>query len=176
MLRVGEKGETVSQAQCIHEGHPDLHRIPLHGHRKRSRDHGIGTFSLYKAFAHIQIGNEPKYRTYFNQSIEEAHELGIFTQQQARRTGRAWYFESRKAWRTVAKAALVLTAIAMAWLLDTCVLDFLQLNVARLFAGFTCGVELWSFLENAAQLSDAPFFLRMRRYVRRRIGKEVGDE
>lgn len=83
MLRVGEKGETVSQAQCIHEGHPDLHRIPLHGHRKRSRDHGIGTFSLYKAFAHIQIGNEPKYRTYFNQSIEEAHELGIFTQQQA---------------------------------------------------------------------------------------------
>ena len=94
----------------------------------------------------------------------------------ARRADRAWYFESRKAWRTVAKAALVLTAIAMAWLLDTCVLDFLQLNVARLFAGFTCGVELWSFLENAAQLSDAPFFLRMRRYVRRRIGKEVGDE
>ena len=95
---------------------------------------------------------------------------------EARRAGRPWYFESRKAWRTVAKAALVLTAIAMAWLLDTCVLDFLQLNVARLFAGFTCGVELWSFLENAAQLSDAPFFLRMRRYVRRRIGKEVGDE
>ena len=95
---------------------------------------------------------------------------------EARRAGRAWYFESRKAWRTVAKAALALTAIAMAWLLDTCVLDFLQLNVARLFAGFTCGVELWSFLENAAQLSDAPFFLRMRRYVRRRIGKEVGDE
>lgn len=95
---------------------------------------------------------------------------------EARRAGRAWYFESSKAWRTVAKAALVLTAIAMAWLLDTCVLDFLQLNVARLFAGFTCGVELWSFLENAAQLSDAPFFLQMRRYVRRRIGKEVGDE
>lgn len=94
----------------------------------------------------------------------------------ARRSGRPWYFESRKAWRTVAKTALALTAIAMAWLLDTCVLDFLQLNVARLFAGFTCGVELWSFLENAAQLSDAPFFLQMRRYVRRRIGKEVGDE
>ena len=94
----------------------------------------------------------------------------------ARRAGRAWYFESRKAWRTVAKAALVLTAIAMAWLVGNCGVDFLQLNVARLFAGFTCGVELWSFLENAAQLSDAPFFLRMRRYVRRRIGKEVGDE
>ena len=94
----------------------------------------------------------------------------------ARREGRVWYFESCEAWRTVRKLSLVVVSVGMAWLLDCCVLDFLQLNVARLFAGFTCGVELWSFLENAAQLSDAPFFLRMRRYVRRRIGKEVGDE
>ena len=67
-------------------------------------------------------------------------------------------------------------AIAMAWLIDSCVLDFMQLNVARLFTGFTCGVELWSFLENAAQLSDAPLFHWLRRYVRRRIRKEAGDE
>ena len=52
----------------------------------------------------------------------------------------------------------------------------MQLNVARLFMGFTCGVELWSFLENAAQLSDAPLFHWLRRYVRRRIRKEAGDE
>lgn len=30
-----------------------------------------------------QIGNEPEYRTYFNLSIEEGHQLGIFTQAQA---------------------------------------------------------------------------------------------
>ena len=30
-----------------------------------------------------QIGNEQEYRTYFNLSIEEGHQLGIFTQQQA---------------------------------------------------------------------------------------------
>lgn len=94
----------------------------------------------------------------------------------ARREGRAWYFESCKAWRTVVKAGLTVTAIAMAWLIDSCVLDFMQLNAARLFAGFTCGVELWSFLENAAQLSDAPLFRWLRRYVRRRIRKEAGDE
>ena len=70
----------------------------------------------------------------------------------------------------------LVTAIAMAWLIDSCVLDFMQLNVARLFMGFTCGVELWSFLENAAQLSDAPLFHWLRRYVRRRIRKEAGDE
>lgn len=94
----------------------------------------------------------------------------------AHREGRTWYFESCKAWRTVLKLALAVTAIAMAWLLDTCVLDFMQLNLARMFAGFTCGVELWSFLENAAQLSDAPMFRWLRRFVRRRIRKEVGDE
>lgn len=38
------------------------------------------------------------------------------------------------------------------------------------------GVELWSFLENAAQLSDAPLFRWLRRYVHRRIRKEAGDE
>lgn len=94
----------------------------------------------------------------------------------ARREGHVWYFESCKAWRTVVKAGLTVTAIAMAWLIDSCVLDFMQLNAARLFAGFTCGVELWSFLENAAQLSDAPLFRWLRRYVRRRIRKEAGDE
>ena len=83
----------------------------------------------------------------------------------ARRKGHTWYFESCEAWRTVLKLGLTVTAIAMAWLI-----------VARLFTGFTCGVELWSFLENAAQLSDAPLFHWLRRYVRRRIRKEAGDE
>lgn len=92
----------------------------------------------------------------------------------ARREGRTWYFESREAWRTVLKLALALTAIAMAWLIDRCVLGFTRLDTTRLFAGFICGVEMWSFLENAAQLSDAPLFRRLRRYARRRIGKEAG--
>ena len=94
----------------------------------------------------------------------------------AHRAGRPWYFESCKAWRTVLKLALAVTAIAMAWLIDCCVLDFMHLNLARLFAGFTCGVELWSFLENAAQLSDAPLFRLLRRFVRRRLRNEGGDE
>ena len=91
----------------------------------------------------------------------------------ARREGRAWYFESYKAWRTVVKLTLAVTAIAMAWLIDSCVLDFMQLNVAKLLTGFTCGVELWSFLENAAQLSDAPLFRWLRRYVKRRVASQL---
>ena len=81
-----------------------------------------------------------------------------------------------RTWRTVVKLTLAVTAIAMAWLIDSCVLDFMRLNLARLLTGFTCGVELWSFLENAAQLSDAPLFRWLRRYVHRRIRKEAGDE
>lgn len=93
----------------------------------------------------------------------------------ARRAGSAWFFESCEAWRTVQKLALAVTAVVMAWLLDTCVAGFADLRLARLFAGFTCGVELWSFLENAATLSDAPLFRYLRRYLRRRIRKEAGE-
>ena len=45
----------------------------------------------------------------------------------------------------------------------------MQLNLAKLFTGFTCGVEFWSFLENAAQLSEAPLFRWLRRYAKRRV-------
>lgn len=91
----------------------------------------------------------------------------------ARRGGRKWYFESREAWRTVFKAGFVMTAIAMSWLLECCVLDFVTLNLTKMFTGFVCGVEFWSFLENASQLSDAPLFVWLKRYVHRRIEKEA---
>lgn len=87
----------------------------------------------------------------------------------ARRQGRAWFFESAAAWRTVTKAALVIVTLAMGLLLERWVLVEAACAPTRLFAGFACGVELWSFLENAAQLSEAPLFRLLRRYVRRRI-------
>ena len=93
----------------------------------------------------------------------------------ARREGRPWWFESAEAWRTVQKLALVATGIVMAWAVDRHVLDFMDLHAARLFTGFACGVEFWSFLENAAQLSDAPLFRWLKRYVRRRMRKEAGN-
>ena len=92
------------------------------------------------------------------------------------RDGRKWYFESREAWRTVLKAGFVITAIAMAWLIDSCVLDFMSLNIAKIFTGFTCGVEFWSFLENASQISDSPLLSWLKRYVHHRIEREAGDE
>lgn len=93
-----------------------------------------------------------------------------------RRAGRRWYFESRKARRTVTKAATVVGAVALAWLLDSCILARTTPCLAKCFAGFACGVELWSFLENCAQLSDTPFFRLLQRYVRSRIDRELGAD
>ncbi len=92
---------------------------------------------------------------------------------QALREGREWFFESHLARLTVRKGALTILTIAMAWLLDCFLLPPLELHLARLFTGFVCGVEFWSFLENAAQLSDDPLFRWLRRYARRRLRKEV---
>ena len=94
----------------------------------------------------------------------------------ARREGREWWLESRKAWRTVFKAGFAAMAIIMMWLIDSILLDFMNLNLANLFTGFVCGVELWSFVENAARISGAPLFEWISRWFKRRIGKEVGGE
>ena len=91
----------------------------------------------------------------------------------AKREGREWFFESHQAWRTILKAGFVWMAISMAWLLEQCVLGFLTLHLAQLLTGFTCGVEMWSFLENAGELSDGPFFRAIRRVARNRIRKGV---
>ena len=91
----------------------------------------------------------------------------------AKREGRVWYFESREAWRTLYKGGFVVMAIGMMWILESCVLDFMTLNLTKLLAGFICSVEMWSFLENAAQLSDAPLFEWMRKYLHRRIEKQI---
>lgn len=94
----------------------------------------------------------------------------------ARREGREWWIESRKAWRTVYKAGFTAVAIIMMWLIDHVLLGFMNLNIANMFTGFVCGVELWSFLENATTISSSPLFSWLGRWVKRRITKEVDNE
>jgi hypothetical protein len=64
----------------------------------------------------------------------------------------------------------------MTWLVECCVLDFMELHLTRLLAGMVCGVEMWSILENASVLSGPRLCGWLRRYVRRKIEREVGDE
>lgn len=93
---------------------------------------------------------------------------------EARQRGEKWFFSSHEAWRTIRKAGFVLLTITMSWLIESCILDFITLNLTRIIAGAICGVEMWSFLENASVLSDAKIFEWLRNYVKRKAEKEIG--
>ena len=93
---------------------------------------------------------------------------------EAKQRGEVWYFSSHEAWHTIHKAGFVLLTIAMSWLIEYCVLDFIRLNLTRIIAGAICGVEMWSFLENASVLSDTKLFRWLRNYVKQKVEKEIG--
>ena len=93
---------------------------------------------------------------------------------EAKQRGEQWYFSSHEAWRTIRKAGFVLLTISMSWLIEWCILDFVTLNLTRILTGAICGVEMWSFLENASVLSDAKLFEWLRNYVKRKVEEEIG--
>jgi phage-related holin len=94
----------------------------------------------------------------------------------AKNEGHEWRIESRKAWRTINKLCFVVTGIVMTWLVDALVLQFMELHLANIFTGFVCGVELWSFIENASVISQSSLFEWLGRWIKRRLGREVGNE
>ena len=92
----------------------------------------------------------------------------------AKMEGVDWGFESTKAWATVVKLACVMAGIVLAWLIDSYILDFMNLRLANLFTGFVCGVEFWSYLENAAEVSQHPLFRRLKRFMKSKLDRELG--
>ena len=93
---------------------------------------------------------------------------------EAKQRGEKWFFSSREAWRTIRKAGFVILTISMSWIVECFILDFVTLNITRIIAGAICGVEMWSFLENASVLSDAKLFAWLRNYVKRKVEGEIG--
>lgn len=89
------------------------------------------------------------------------------------RLGEPWYFESSQAWHTVVKLGFSLISLTMAYMIDTLMLDFLHLNLTKLFAGFVCRVEMWSFIENACRISDSPLLRHIRRLVKQKIKQQI---
>lgn len=87
----------------------------------------------------------------------------------ARRAGLRWTFSSRRAWDTLTKLVFVMAGIALAHLLDGVILTFVELNLANIFTGFVCGVEFWSYLENAADISGHPLFRALKKLLKGRV-------
>lgn len=91
---------------------------------------------------------------------------------EAHRQGDKFAFESIKAWRTIYKVVFIFVGIFLAEILDTMICEQ-RLRLADIFASFCCGVEFWSFLENAAYISDHPIFLWLRKFMKHRVEKEI---
>ena len=97
----------------------------------------------------------------------------VASRAEARKAGREWYFESRLAWRTIEKLGFSVISLCMAFTIDTLLLGFMELHLTNLLAGFVCGVEMWSFLENGCRISDAPLLRHLRGLVRQKVREEV---
>ena len=49
-----------------------------------------------------------------------------------------------------------------------------RLKFANYFTAFCCGVEFWSFLENAAVISDHPVFRWLRKFMKVKLEDQIG--
>lgn len=85
----------------------------------------------------------------------------------ARTDGKGWQFESRKAWQTVRKLSFVMAGIVLAWMIDSLMLPIVELRLANLFTGFVCGVEFWSYLENATTASGVDSFAQFAQKIKK---------
>lgn len=105
--------------------------------------------------------------------------IGVWASRaRAKKAGKleSWGFESEKAWHTVYKLGFIIIGIVLAHHIDNYVLPFVQLNLPNLFCGFVCGVEFWSFLENAACISDHPVFRWLKKFMGKKVKEVTGED
>lgn len=91
----------------------------------------------------------------------------------SKRKGEKPAFESVKAWRTIYKFVFILIGICLSEMLDHTLVEA-NLRLSNYFTAFCCGVEFWSFLENAAIISDHPVFRWLRKYMKVKLEDEIG--
>lgn len=92
----------------------------------------------------------------------------------AHRNHEKFAFESVKAWRTIYKFVFILIGIILAEMLDAIIAENTRLRFANYFTAFCCGVEFWSFLENAAVISDHPIFRWLRQFMKIKVEDQTG--
>lgn len=97
----------------------------------------------------------------------------LASRKRALRRGTPWRFESARAWRTIYKLVFICGGIVLCWMIDTLILPFTSIYLANLFTGFVCGIEFWSYLENAADLSQHPVFRLFRRVMSEHLKEHI---
>lgn len=91
-----------------------------------------------------------------------------------RASGEKWRFESHKAWRTITKLSFVMAGIMLAWMMDSLLMPIVNLRLANVFTGFVCGVEFWSYLENATAITGERRFAEAITALKARLGSLFG--
>jgi phage-related holin len=97
----------------------------------------------------------------------------VASRARARRAGSEWRFSSRRAWDTLMKLVFVMAGITLAGMLDGVMAALVDLHLARIFTGFVCGVEFWSYLENAADISGQPVFKALGQLLKKLVDKAL---
>lgn len=93
----------------------------------------------------------------------------------ARQAGEAWAFRSDKAWTTAKKMLFSIVGVILAWALDRTVLPSVNFHLPQILTGYICGVEFWSYLENAADIApDTPVFRILRRVMAKEVKEKIG--
>lgn len=82
--------------------------------------------------------------------------------------------ESCKWWHTIIKGKDAAIFIALMYLADKFIFLGETAVCQRTVAGFICGAEFWSMLENEAYISDAKWAVWLRKYVKNKAEKHLG--
>lgn len=94
----------------------------------------------------------------------------------AKRLKHHWVLDPEKMWNTVWKLIFCIIGIIMFWVMDQYVLTFLNLNLHNIFAGFILGIELYSFLKHAAEISNHKIFRWIGNYMKNKIDETIKPE
>ena len=86
-----------------------------------------------------------------------------------------WAFSSDKMWRTIFKLTFGVVGIAMSHWVDQEILSsFTSINLAKIFTGYLCGAEFWSWVENAAFICKWPLLEGVRKSIIHTVDEKLG--
>lgn len=67
-----------------------------------------------------------------------------------------------------------MAGIMLAWMLDSLLLPLVEVRLANIFTGFVCGVEFWSYLENASVVTNEKSFSEAIVALKQRLLRALG--
>ena len=90
--------------------------------------------------------------------------------------GNKWYFQSDKGWWTIIKVTFEIVAVSGVWILENRLIGNHEPYFTKFVTVFICGIEFWSFLENAGDLSEAAIFKKIKKFTISKVSQEIGCE